>query len=755
MTLSYHTVSKYFDATGASPFQVRVRQQTFTSRSLQDTLGIVDKTNSINSRYLIGQSAGQANTTSGQVLKPTLEVTPSTSLPSESVSINFHDCQTHGDQTPVIGPDPIKLKIQVSEESRVSLAPTNQENSSNVGINGLGKAPTKPNFSATISLLEEPVPPTDGHREHYTLKIPGMSWVRLHGQYHMSAEKMRDLEMTYLKSYPYMSGPQALSVQADLRHRYVDSRSNHDRVHESISKFAAGRGIDLSCPKELAEGMFSSSSGPALKKSLTQLADQFFLNKNASHNPLKAQLAREQTERFIDLLDQAKKDGSLADGACFGLTNEKVYQLVARNLGALAIQDEAACENNLGDHGVRHLVGHNIRICETLADKLSSKGTKVTAMDRLIMHQAMIMHDVGYSVQNVRGSLNKHGVDGQELGHPILAAKYMREVTKDGNDPLALIFKPEDFELLHRCVLYHDLDSQGKGGLDFRKTENPTFDDRRANLESMVRMADNSHAFEDKLPELLYRHPKALQTIRVLKTAQELNLPGVEKVLRNDLRHQIEQRADLSDLDKKALYQAVETADGKTVKFSVRRILANDPTFDISPDGKLQMNIEEAKIHSQISQAFGLPSYGLLGKYIQDISDANVPIDATTTQISTPHVDFNLKLGKNKAGDLTEYQATVAKAFTENPDFQSFVTQDTKLGKMHTAVQATLEKAPDFDDAHLRRFASKYVGLKELPSSRDEILARIEGVAQQIRDQRQSLLNDYMLKTFPDANASG
>lgn len=603
-------------------------------------------------------------------------------------------------------------------------------------------------FETSMVILDEPSPIPSSHDDG-----PGIGcfadWSRKAGGYDVAAQSMRSLEKEYLAKFPYEDGQLSVKLQGELNSRYGDYRSSKERVHESISNFAQARGISLDCPSEInSKALFNSTSAGQLKEHLVTLADKFFDNPNASQNPLKAGLARQEANRFIDLLVEVQKEGSLPPQGSMGLTNGKVYQLVARNLGALAIQDEAASEAFLGDHGIRHLVGHNIQVCETVADKLVETGTKVSAKDRLILHQAMIMHDLGYSTQNVRGSFEHDGLQGQDAGHPVISGKYVRELTADAQDPVGLIFSAEDMQLMHRCVLYHDKDAKGAAGLDFRKTSKPDFDDRRANLESLTRLADNSHAFEDKLPELIYRHPKTLSVLRLAQTAKELGMSEVQGGMLAELGEQIQSRADLSALDKKALQTALHQAGNSDVSYSVKRILGNRPTFDINSDGKLQVTIQEAPVHHRVSSAFGQADHSLLGKYIEEIGGQKPgTLRNGDSTIQTPQLDFKLKLGSQKATSFTEFQSQLYQSFESDTAFKQWALEENCLRKVSSAVSALMQSAKSLDDASLATMANKFVDLGNAPRNRENVLLALGQRIEELKSERKSQLSHYLETT--------
>ncbi len=555
-------------------------------------------------------------------------------------------------------------------------------------------------------------------------------------------EAMRGREGAYLRKFPYKDGPQADTLRAELRHRYADSRVHPDRVHELTAQFAAERGIDLQAMPPELESMACDQTGVGLvKQAADRLIDQFWASDQASNNPMKAELVKAETSRFLDLIVAARREGD-PKLAVDQLSATEAYRLVAGNIGALAVQDRAAAENTLGDHGVRHLVGHNIRVCETLADQLQAQGVPVSAKDRLIMHQTMILHDLGYSTQNVRGAINQSGANGQDAGHPLLGARYIRERFESPGDPMRSVFTATDMQLMHRGVMYHDMDEFGGPGVEFRMTPNPTFEERGVNLESMLRLADNTHAFDDKLPEVLYRTPSTLKHMRMIKTAGDIGDKTLLEQLKGDLKSRIESTDGLSDDDKHALGMAVKNMTGGEFNFSVRRILGNRPEYSIDPEGKVTVSVQESAVHRDVMKLCGQPSLGLLDKYLKDISGAKVHVEDTDTQVETPNVRFELGVGKNRARELTPFQQELSAAFLEDPAFSKWAVADASSGATQTAIEKLITSSHKIDEATLRKAASKYVDVEN--ASGEALLDSLTNRSRALTNERRVALEEYL-----------
>jgi hypothetical protein len=493
-----------------------------------------------------------------------------------------------------------------------------------------------------------------------------------------TAQAMSERESGYLKKFPYKDDEASLQSRAALNTRYNDPTTSAASMTKTVARHAHERGIEIDKAPENLVGSLCAGNLDEVKKATQTIVDKLFLSQQASYNPEKHATVSKETARFLDLaLAAAPKDFSAADA----------YKLVAGNLALISYQDKAAAENMLGDHGVRHLLGHNIKACEQLADGLEKRGVPVSAADRLVMHQAMIVHDLGYAMDSVRNPINSEGLKGQDAGHNVLAARYLRERSQDPDDPVAKLFGQKDLERMHRCVLYHDKDQNGGPGVNFEMVGQPTAEQRATNLETMTRVADNSHAFEDKLPELLYRRPQSLKTLRLMKTAGELGDKGLVETLKTELADQIKADLSLASDDREALLQSVSSVTPMSYQFSVGRIAGSKPSFDVSADGKVHMEVTESGMHQQTVSLFGMQSYGQMEKFIKDCAGEKVKLSGQCEVVEGQSVCVYVR-GPHLAETLDEFNSEMTRGLLADKGFVEFSLLDTQL----SAWQKNLEE---------------------------------------------------------------
>ncbi len=169
-------------------------------------------------------------------------------------------------------------------------------------------------------------------------------------------------------------------------------------------------------------------------------------------------------------------------------------------------------------------------------------------------------------------------------------------------------------DILHQGALQHD-DTAMKLILNGGSAES-----RKNNILSAVHVADNSHVFSDKLPELLYQIPESLEFLRLLKTASEIGDERTAEMLKAKLVDCINGKTKLSVDDKLVLGQAVQRITPDNYRFSINRICATRPQISIDDSGSPEISAHQTPIHRDIVNIFGIKPLGQLQKFTADLT---------------------------------------------------------------------------------------------------------------------------------------
>lgn len=436
-------------------------------------------------------------------------------------------------------------------------------------------------------------------------------------------------------------------------------------MSDLLAEHCQARGVSLEPPEsglELERDRLLQAVAPVLEGLFRSPLSNLNANEYAS--------VRAQTERFIDLLLEAQEQGQLR-----GFDGQDAYQLVVHNLALLSLQDQASNECLLGDHGIRHLLDHNIRVCEDLADQLEERGFELRPVDRLALHQTMILHDVGYALPSVRQGMARSGIRGQDAGHPWTGARYAQDCFDAADHPLSKVFPAEKQQLIVRCVLLHDKDEQGAPGIAVGS--DPHCPQTRARvLESLVRLADNSHAFDEKLPELFYTQPGLLKLARYLQAAHELGQEVLVTRLHQAVQGQILGNGNLSQAEKEAFLLAQQQLEPAQVGFLAHRLYGGKP--EIAFDGQVfSVTLKESPLHRPLAQLFGVPEAVQAGKVEKDLVGENVPV----------------VVRREKCDRLTPFQKQIQAAVLEDRPFMGWALNDRQLASLSQSLQESLAHA--------------------------------------------------------------
>ncbi len=508
----------------------------------------------------------------------------------------------------------------------------------------------------------------------------------------------------------------------NLEKRYNDPRTEPKFVLNQVKEFAKKAGVEYKDIPLLEGKAYSAETKEIISKQITQEISTLFLNKEKGiFNPAKHELVQAEASRYLSLVEQAQAEGDISKE----VKAKDIMKMVQENAAKLAMQDRAAMENTLGDHGVRHLVGHNITVTEKIFDQLEGQGQKVKAIDRLMTHQVMIDHDLGYAMSPVRDSMNEEGIKGQDAGHNLLAAKFISGRAKDREDHLSNIFSEEQLATMHNGILEHD-----SSKIDFKIGED-TPEAARQNIESAIHLADNTHAFEDKLPEILYGVPKSLETMRLLKVAGEVGDESLVAERKGSLIEHIQGSEDFSEDDKYSLIMAAKTLSPASYKFSAPRICGNKPEFDIDRSGKVTISVEESAIHQETTTLFDAESYKQFKKFVSDLGGPkNIPEMADT--IETEKITFKLKKAEGASPEKTDYQQKI-ESLIKDEKFIEFIKADNTMGN----DQKGLERVLTSGDRQFIDMIAKELNEEGYSGTGEEVITKY---LENIKNERRSAL---------------
>jgi hypothetical protein len=307
-------------------------------------------------------------------------------------------------------------------------------------------------------------------------------------------------------------------------------------------------------------------------------------------------------QRAKDMLAQQLEWGRKA-----GISDEDLAEVMETNVRKLAHQETEASRRTLGDHGVRHLAV-NAEQVHKIFDELDRGGIKISPMQRFMGSQVMIDHDMGYTIP----AIAKGGFAVKDNYHPQASTLMVFQQ----REPFQRIFGGEEqFNKYVGGVANHS-------GSIINWKADP--------FGSAVRLADNTHLFADKMPEVLFDSTAAVNAMVKLRLASELVAPtlkvtdekGKEKLKRTpeekaqfkelvagikaELSAEIQKRDDLPHRTREALLLAVRELGELTPKFLISRLAGRSPEFKFdAKTGDMSVQIEQSGARETIGRVFG------------------------------------------------------------------------------------------------------------------------------------------------------
>jgi len=215
------------------------------------------------------------------------------------------------------------------------------------------------------------------------------------------------------------------------------------------------------------------------------LAARYFLENEKTKNEMKYAAVVTSSREYISLMREAQHEGRIPND----LLAKDAFKLIAQNITAISLQDRGSEVTTIVELDARHLMENELQGCMQLADALIEQGGALSAMDKLLLHQSAVYHRVGLMIPPVLEAITRKGMRGAELGIPMLAAHYVRSQYDEPNSVWQTIFSAQEFNLIHRAVLYQDKSGESPSEMALQVAPSPDGTTREHNIEAIVRIA--------------------------------------------------------------------------------------------------------------------------------------------------------------------------------------------------------------------------------------------------------------------------
>jgi hypothetical protein len=489
-----------------------------------------------------------------------------------------------------------------------------------------------------------------------------------------SSATMTVNEQAYIKGNT--GAPQLAEFYADPQSSYT----NHKKVMDAYIE--PGR---LAASKNINE----------VKQRAYYEADRLLGDYGKRNNASKEALLHDFINLYLGKMEESIAEGSVKTTGPGSISIADIQSMLIEEIHLLAYQDYVDTENLLGDHGLRHLFEHNTKVTFDILDKLKKQGKDIKAIDYLSAIEIQVRHDLGYTNPLVREGINasRFGIDN---GHNVLSGKYFRgQLENNSNHPLSRLFNPKQIATIHEAILKHDIAPINLSSSDIKDL-----------ILSAVTIADNTHAFETKLPELMYGYPESLKVMRILKAIGETipkddpqYQPLIDQV-KQVLIDSIQNNPDWGPDDKTALTIAATQLNPQQWSFNVGRISGNNPTFALNDDGSFTIEVIGSETHRHITQLFNQQEYLQLAKFIADLTKENkkdvlAKMNANQTEFGNGQITIKVVTSPQELSTgKTDYQNAIEKLLLGDTALQTYNNADNKLAQDQAYQEALLVASP-------------------------------------------------------------
>ena len=361
---------------------------------------------------------------------------------------------------------------------------------------------------------------------------------------------------TFKKEYDLLIAEQTLEnskLLANLKLNSPELQAIMGNSFNTMTPEEQKQVMDLCDPQEMSRRMDSTIMRVGgLEPEYTELSETQVTDRNIKEirdnaykelSRYKSELAPDtykMCEEFIDkttdLLDKALKEGELD-----GVDSKSLDGIMRDSVQKLVFQDIESRKRQLGDHGVRHILG-NFNMQEQIFDSLDKAGIHVTPKERFMAAVVQINHDIGYTSEISIFKSDKYH------------KQYSGKLFEAEKDKFSGVFNPDELAFMKNAIETHD-DSSLNWQLD--------------PINSAIRMSDNLALFSaEKLPTLFKEIPGSLDILSEMKVAAMNGDHDSFAVLKADLREKVYD-SDLPYQIKRDLMHAADEVNERSADFTL------------------------------------------------------------------------------------------------------------------------------------------------------------------------------------------
>ncbi len=371
-----------------------------------------------------------------------------------------------------------------------------------------------------------------------------------------------------------------------------------------------------------------------------------------------AALIQAEAEKFTQIYVEAFPDAY----------PQQVFKVAMDNIRKLVYQTERDKQVFSGsDHGTRHILEGNMkmadRIIESLGDKSSSK-------DKILIHQIIIDHDLGYTIGAAQA---KESFDASK-DHPLFSAKFIEA----NQEYYTQMFSKDGYEVIHNGILQHSYPKSEYG--------TPTNPEKGFNPDIIRSVTSTVDALgvtsETKCPAF-FRNPESINVLQKVKLYADTHegkvSPDTLAMYKNQLREIADKEPDADRRD--GYYNAIENQfNPVTVEMTLGQYAGVLKDIKITErEGKMvpYVNMDISRVQALLGDIFG--DKVAIKVFVKAMEDFGVPKEAMADMAKTLRQIKKAKTDKEKLPLMERLKYSSDKAVFEfAPEFAEVTSEIEK-----------------------------------------------------------------------------
>lgn len=326
-----------------------------------------------------------------------------------------------------------------------------------------------------------------------------------------------------------------------------------------------------------------------ISQELSYLTESNFINAE------EAELINQEAIKYAGIYREAYPDASL----------DKIFIITRDNARKLAYQTERDKDVFSGsDHGTKHILEGNMRMADKLLDQL---GDRVSAKDKIIIHQIIIDHDLGYTVGIAQAKKSFEA----SKDHPIFSARFVA----DNRDYYIEMFGEKAFDMIFEGILQHSYPiSDYNTPTDTERGFNPNI------IRSITSTVDAIGVTAETKCPAFFRQPSVIKVLQKIKLYAETHNGKVDDPTMEKYRSQLiaianqepnQKRRDgfLNAITSQFNEFTMETTLGQYTGVLEDINLETSTSGEVLPRIKMSLSMEQALISDFFGDKLGLQAF--------------------------------------------------------------------------------------------------------------------------------------------------